>query len=130
MEQFCDQGWQALYFSAMWSWGLYILWTDIPKGHTHITLLHKTYYLIQGTFWLHQLCVMYMEDWRDDFWQYILHHIVSSFLVLSSFFTHFTRVGTHVLVEQDVADIFLPIAKMFDYARFNTTKDVFFAIFA
>ncbi len=77
-----------------------------------------------------------LEKKRKDFIEMMTHHVITSFLVVSSYLMNFTRAGTAILVEQvskwfsfvsidlvflqDFADIFLPLAKMLKYARFST----------
>ena len=65
------------------------------------------------------IVITLLEKKRKDFVEMMLHHFMTSGLVISSFLFNFTRVGTAILVEQDFADIFLPLAKMFKYAKWN-----------
>ena len=53
-----------------------------------------------------------IEKWRTDFLQMMAHHAVTILLVSASYFQHFHISGTAVLITLDVADIFLPLAKV------------------
>jgi hypothetical protein len=53
-----------------------------------------------------------IEKWRTDFVQMMAHHAVTILLVSASYFQHFHISGTAVLITLDVADIFLPLAKV------------------
>jgi acyl-CoA-dependent ceramide synthase len=53
-----------------------------------------------------------IEKWRTDFLQMMAHHAVTISLVSFSYFQHFHISGTAVLITLDVADIFLPLAKV------------------
>lgn len=60
----------------------------------------------------------------------LLRFAPQSGLVGTSYVFHFTRVGTAILAEQDLADILLPMAKMFKYADWKGAADAAFAAFA
>ena len=54
---------------------------------------------VQLCFWVHQLFVLYIEEWRKDMPLYLFHHIITIGLIASSYCFNFTRVGTAILVE-------------------------------
>ena len=145
--RFKDQGWQGLYYLVAWlcgfsllrgtEWGQAVmagdpnpLFQDYPKGHVELSAEFKLYYLLQLCFWVHQLFVLYIEEWRKDMPLYLFHHFITIGLISASYLFNFTRVGTAILVEQDFADIFLPIALMLKYLEWETACEAFFAIFA
>merc|ERR1712187_122806 len=51
-------------------------------------------------------------------------------MLSASYFLGLTRIGTAVLVEQDFADIFLPLAKMLHYGSIEPLSTIVFAAFA
>ena len=61
---------------------------------------------------------------------YLFHHFITIFLISCSYWFNFTRIGTAVLVEQDFADIFLPIALMLKYLEQEALCELFFGLFA
>jgi len=145
--RFKDQGWQGLYYMAAWGVGFTLMrgtawgqaafagdtdpiFQDYPVGHTEITAAFKMYYLLQLCFWVHQLFVLAIEEWRTDMPMYLFHHCLTIFLVGSSYAMNCTRIGTAILVEQDFADIFLPIALMLKYLEMETLCECFFGLFA
>lgn len=91
--------------------------------------LSKFYYLAQLGFWFHQLVVINLEERRKDHWQMFTHHIITIALVISSYYTNFTKVGTVILVLMDFCDILLPLAKMFRYLSLPTLTDTTFVLF-
>jgi len=137
--KFMDQGWSAVYYSWAFFTGLYIMstewgfsssawWNAYPyKDHTPQL---KAYYLIQLSFWIHMMFVTVVEPKRSDFLAMMAHHIITAGLIGFSYGFNFVRVGTAILVEQDFADIWFPIAKMFRYAGWTRTCDALFATFA
>jgi len=107
-----------------------LLFKNYPVGHTTTTGPFKVYYLLQLCFWVHQLFVLCIEEWRTDMPMYLFHHLLTIFLIGSSYCINGTRIGTAILVEQDFADIFLPVALMLKYLELETLCECFFAIFA
>ena len=89
----------------------------------------KTFYLIQLAFWLHMIPVTLIEPWRGDFVSMIVHHFITSGLIISSYSMNCLKIGVAVLAEQDFADIFLPLAKMCKYANIPTIGDGVFVLF-
>ena len=74
---------------------------------------------------MHQLFVWYIEVWRSDCIVYLAHHIITIGLISSSYYGNYLYFGAAVLCEQDFADIFLPVAKMFLYVGNGSTEKRF-----
>lgn len=83
------------------------MWTDWPNRE--LDGLMKGYVLAQWAFWLQQIIVINIEDRRKDHWQMFSHHIITTALISSCYYYHFTRVGNMILVVMDVVDLFLPV---------------------
>jgi len=139
LDKFVESAWQWIYYLAAWTTGFTIMYTEhgfstAAMWTSYPTLLHsalmKSYYLGQLGFWLHMILITLVEPWRNDFPQMMAHHFITSGLIIGSYGMNHVRVGTAVLVEQDFADIFLPLAKMFKYAQWSNTCDIVFALFA
>jgi hypothetical protein len=60
----------------------------------------------------------------------MIHHIVTIFLIVFSYGANFIRVGSLVLLVHDASDVFLELAKLFNYAKCQTLCDIGFVIFA
>ncbi|PPQ71774.1 hypothetical protein CVT26_007608 [Gymnopilus dilepis] len=139
--RFAEQGWSFVYYTAQWAFGLYVhyhlptrlldpqnLWLGYP--HTPLAAPVKVYYLLQTAFYLHQVLILNAEARRSDHYQMMTHHVVTVILMLTSYFTHFTRVGCVIMMLMDCSDIFLPLAKMvryLDISQFAT--DCLFGMF-
>lgn len=92
------------------------------------------YYQIELACYLHQL--MWTEINRSDTVEMVVHHIVTIALLVFSFLTNFTRIGTFILFVHDSADIFLEMGKVFNYIQrvkgnkwAGSVTDGFFALF-
>ncbi|KAG9088200.1 hypothetical protein FRC06_002187 [Ceratobasidium sp. 370] len=92
----------------------------------------KSYYLLQGAYWAQQLIVLILglEKPRKDFTELVIHHIVTIYLVSSSYIVNLTWIGNAVFITMDVSDVFLALSKIFNYLKMNKTKFVAFGWFA
>ncbi|KAG6812329.1 hypothetical protein H0H92_003413 [Tricholoma furcatifolium] len=124
--RFAEQGWSVVYYPLQCAYGMYIhrnlptqilepsaLWKDYP--HIPLAAPLKFYYLGQTAFYIHQVLVLNAEARRKDHYQMMTHHFITIFLVGTSYFMNFTRVGCLLMVLMDWCDIFLPLAKMIRY---------------
>lgn len=85
--------------------------TDLWQNYPHIPLAAplKLYYLTQTAFYIHQVLILNAEARRKDHIQMITHHVITIFLMATSYFSNFTRVGCLIMVLMDWCDIFLPV---------------------
>eukprot|EP00750_Incisomonas_marina_P018346 INCI2853.1.p1 GENE.INCI2853.1~~INCI2853.1.p1 ORF type:complete len:350 (-),score=60.45 INCI2853.1:156-1205(-) len=142
MVKFNDQAWQGTYYTVAWCSGFSIMWRHSDTWGFQIDQLTtsfpdklvdgdmKLYYMLQCSFWLHAIIIHTVEMWRKDFLLYYIHHVITSSLCIGSYFKSATRIGFFILVEQDFADIFLPLAKVFNYANWKESANIVFALFA
>lgn len=84
------------------------VWQNYP--HIPLAGPFKFYYLTQSAFYLHQILILNAEAHRKDHWQMMTHHIITSLLILGSYFTNLTRVGCLIMMLMDLPDIFLPVS--------------------
>ncbi|KAL1681586.1 TLC domain-containing protein [Schizophyllum commune] len=139
--RFAEQGWSAIYYIWQFAFGLYVhinlptkfadlsdLWTEYP--HTTLAAPVKFFYLMEIACYMHQMLVLNAEARRKDHWQMFTHHVITIFLMLSSYYTNFTRIGCLIMVLMDWCDIWLPLAKMGRYLDIpHQIYDYAFAIF-
>ncbi len=135
--KFVEQCWTFLYYISFFCWGSKLLTTwefdlqaDFRLGSA-LPAPHelKLYYLIQSAFWLHMFPVTLTEPWRGDFVAMMSHHCITCSMVGASYYLGVMRIGTAVFVNQDAADVLLPLAKMFKYAGSNSGADIIFGLF-
>jgi TLC domain len=58
---------------------------------------------------MHQILILNAEARRKDHIQMMTHHIITVILVVTSYFTNFTRVGCVIMVLMDCCDIILGV---------------------
>eukprot|EP00929_Paragymnodinium_shiwhaense_P099847 TRINITY_DN61747_c0_g1_i1.p1 TRINITY_DN61747_c0_g1~~TRINITY_DN61747_c0_g1_i1.p1 ORF type:complete len:345 (+),score=72.67 TRINITY_DN61747_c0_g1_i1:137-1171(+) len=150
VTKFKQASWVFVYYVIAFSWGLYefyysVYWLDVKamfQGYPQtaaMTASYKLYFLFQIGFWFHMVFVTLIEPWQKDFPVMLAHHFVTILMLGGCYAGAVTRFGHAVLVEQDFADIFLPVAKMCNYVAlgksklkglFQTIADALFALFA
>jgi hypothetical protein len=59
-----------------------------------------------------------------------IHHIVTMLLLFFSYLVNFLRIGVVVLLCHDGSDVFLELAKLFNYLKMGSLCDVTFSVFA
>lgn len=89
--------------------------SDLWLGYPHIPLAApvKFYYLTQTAFYMHQILILNAEARRKDHVQMMAHHIITVFLMVTSYFTNFTRVGCVIMVLMDWCDVLLAVSPLY-----------------
>ncbi|CEH17500.1 Protein transporter of the TRAM (translocating chain-associating membrane) superfamily [Ceraceosorus bombacis] len=142
LERFVEQGYAMLYWGTAGALGLYVmsfqeswwynlehLWLKYPHWQMRPEL--KAYYLLQLSYWLQQALVMILrlEAPRKDYYELIVHHLVTLWLIFWSYLINLTMIGTTVFVAMDVPDTFLALSKALSYMGIEAITMPVFAIF-
>lgn len=128
VKRFMEQTYSMFYYGISGPFGLWVmsrtpLWffetTPFYLEYPHKThdWYFKVYYLGQAAFWVQQsvVLVLQLEKPRKDFYELILHHIVTIALIWCSYRFHFTWMGLEVYITMDVSDFFLALSKTLNY---------------
>lgn len=118
---------------AAWVYDSDLFWKDWPV-HATTNEMALLYALYVGVY-AHQLVFLFTDTPTSDFWALLAHHAITLFLVLGSWRLHFVRVGAFTMLLHDGSDVFLEIAKCFNYAKtahpkFAGGADLAFVLFA
>ncbi|KAJ6557031.1 TLC domain-containing protein [Mycena vulgaris] len=142
MVRFGEQGYAVVYWGVFGVWGVYTLsttrafwfrtsyfWEDYP--HTHLSGAMKRYYLSQIAYWLQQALVLMLalEKRRSDHWEYVVHHVITVWMVSWSYLMNVTLLGNAVFVSMDIPDTLLALSKLLNYLQLERAKVVSFAVF-
>ncbi|KAL0716525.1 hypothetical protein Bca4012_065847 [Brassica carinata] len=73
--------------------------------------------------------LFFWETRRSDFKVMIVHHIVTSFLIILSYVFRFSRTGSLILAVHEITDVFLEIGKMCKYSGLESMATVSFILF-
>ncbi|KAK7928183.1 TLC domain-containing protein [Apiospora marii] len=140
VTRFAEQGWVLCYYSTAWPMGMYLyyqspyllnlegLWTGWPHQR-ELDGLMKGYFLVQWAYWTQQLLVVNLEARRKDYWEMVIHHVITTSLISASYAYHLHRVGHLILVLMDTVELVFPLAKCLKYLGFKTVCDVIFGVF-
>ena len=149
LYKYKDMGFQLVWYTISWIASVYYLYTltdgtfnlemmwlgqnyatEAKNPHISSIFGFKLFYLCELAFWLHMILITMIEEKRKDFYVMMAHHFLTSGLIGVSYFQNFALAGCALLAEQDFADIFLPMAKLFKYSGMDNVADIVFAFFA
>lgn len=87
----------------------------------------KFYYILSISYYIEDLIIMLISDPNSDFWEMILHHQLSAMLIFASYMNGYWNIGIFVLMQMDIADVFVGIIRaVMDYSS-TTTKFLIYA---
>jgi len=139
LTRFTETGWQFTYYLVIFSYGLHTLWDKAWFWEIRHCFYNMPFHPIDDDVWWYYMLSLsfywsmtlrhFFDVKHKDFWEMLLHHVVTISLLSFSWACNFTRIGTLVLIVHDVSDIFLLGAKMFKYLNLQMWCDVTFAVF-
>mmetsp|Transcript_60391 Transcript_60391/g.141365 ORF Transcript_60391/g.141365 Transcript_60391/m.141365 type:complete len:330 (+) Transcript_60391:97-1086(+) len=124
----CDSIFKCCYYCAMTTW-CYALLRDQPwlprllggsgdtrhcwRGYPYQDLSSElcSFYLTAVGYHLSEVVMLLLEVRHPDFWEMLLHHIVTCCLVVFSYGLSYIRIGSLVLLLHGVTDIFVYLSK-------------------
>ncbi|TBU05620.1 TLC domain-containing protein [Hamiltosporidium magnivora] len=90
----------------------------------------KFYYFMEFSYYFSSLILLFYEPRMSDFYQMVLHHIITLFLIFGSYFKNLLRYGVTVMIIHDISDPFMEFAKLNFYLKKQRKADIVFSIFA
>ncbi|KAM0686145.1 Ceramide synthase 4 [Conglomerata obtusa] len=90
----------------------------------------RIYYYIEIGHYLSTVIFTFTEPRLADFYQMIVHHIITLLLLFFSYYTNLLRYGIIIMFIHDVADPLMECAKIFLYLRYQKSADALFCAFA
>lgn len=137
-RRFLEQTYAMFYYGISGPLGLWImsrtpLWffetTPMYLEYPHKTheIYFKVFYLGQAAFWVQQsvILVLQLEKPRKDFFELVLHHIITIALIWCSYRFHFTWIGIEIFITMDVSDFWLALSKTLNYLDSKLTGPFF-----
>jgi len=139
LKKLSESGFKIGYYLPMWIWGFELAyrngWLQNPKlcwtGFPNIifTPSHELYYTVQLSFYIFiQIAHVFFDVKRKDFWAMLIHHFVTIFLVSFSWYVGYGKIGVVVFVTMDIVDVFLELAKFFNYLKVTSLANFFFVL--
>nr|XP_039273540.1 ceramide synthase 5-like [Styela clava] len=139
-KKFCEASWRFLFYTCLFTYGMSTLWESSWFWDNQLcwenfgrqVLDHQTqvYYMLECSFYLSLLFSIMTDIKRKDFFEQLIHHAATLFLIVFSYIVTFVRIGTLVMAIHDISDIFLELGKCFHYIKRRTLADATFVVFA
>ena len=139
MAKIAETSWKSVYHSFAFTFGMCILlqapwfwdnrhcWIDFPKHPLWPSLY--CYYMIEGAYYIALLLCLTTDVKRKDRNMMVAHHIGTINLIVFSYATNQTRIGSLLMVLHRFADMLLQIAKFLSYCKLKKVANVLFMIF-
>ncbi|XP_046898356.1 ceramide synthase 2 isoform X1 [Hypomesus transpacificus] len=110
-----------------WFYDTRKVWTGFPQQ----SMLESQYwyYILELSFYGSLLFSVTVDVKRKDFKEQIIHHVTTLVLLSFSWCANYIRIGTLVMLVHDASDILLESAKLFNYAKWETTCNTLFVVF-
>lgn len=90
----------------------------------------KFYYYLEISYYFTSLCFLFVDPKMSDFYQMIIHHLITLMLICVSYNINILRYGVCVMLIHDVSDPLLELTKIFFYYNYQKKADILFSIFA
>ncbi|KAG2429637.1 hypothetical protein HXX76_010867 [Chlamydomonas incerta] len=132
MRKWCESCWKMTIYIAFTTLALVVCWGEVwftdsrywwlgctrfPPCNLPVSRGLLLFYCAETGFYLQAIHFLaFHEERRKDWLESMIHHVVTSGLLLYSYALNFTRVGVVVILIHDVSDIFLEMAKLARYA--------------
>uniref|UniRef100_A0A674A4M1 Ceramide synthase 3 n=1 Tax=Salmo trutta TaxID=8032 RepID=A0A674A4M1_SALTR len=115
-------------YDVKWFYDTREVWNGFPKQ----TMLDSQYwyYILEMSFYGSLLFRVTFDVKRKDFKEQIIHHLATLTLLSFSWCVNYIRIGTLVMLIHDASDVLLESAKLFNYAKWETTCNSLFVVFA
>ena len=147
-RKFREAAWRSILYAVACIWAASIMvfgddldwmhdseffWKEWPN-HEVTRDMSSIYELYLGLY-VHQVLFLFLDTRTSDFVALIVHHAITLSIVVASWTISFTRVGCFTMVLHDVSDVFLELAKCFNYCkeahpRIAVGADISFVVFA
>eukprot|EP01128_Nolandella_sp_AFSM9_P008525 TRINITY_DN5233_c0_g1_i1.p1 TRINITY_DN5233_c0_g1~~TRINITY_DN5233_c0_g1_i1.p1 ORF type:complete len:324 (-),score=72.02 TRINITY_DN5233_c0_g1_i1:65-1036(-) len=137
--KFETSAWKFCLYTCMWIYGVSLCWrTDwflvnekMAINWPEVMSDEMTlYYMITLTQYIHASLVIFWQPKQKDFYEMLIHHIVTITLVLFSYAGGFYQIGATIIIFTDTADPLMEAAKLCLYSGWEKMADFFFTVFA
>lgn len=89
----------------------------------------KFYYVMSLSYYIEDLIFHIIQSPNSDYFEMILHHLVTGMLIFSSYFNSLWNFGIFVLMQMDLADVFIGLIRtIMDFSSTYTNIMIYFGI--
>ena len=117
-----ETAWATTQFIFLFWYGLWALWDKPYLWQPSLSWLNYPdhpistdvfwYYQLEMGYYLAQIVFHFVDSarYRSDFWQMLLHHVTTLFLIVFSWTANFCRIGVLIMLLHDIADAYLQVS--------------------
>ncbi|XP_056642594.1 ceramide synthase 5-like [Diorhabda sublineata] len=139
LSKFSKSIWQLIFFTFTFITGMIILWNkswfwilkECWVGYPHQNLTDDVwvYNFMNIAFYWSLLITLLVGTKKKDFNENAIHHSVAILLIYLSVNCQCFRIGTIIIVDLSVSDVFLEASKIANYLEYNKTCTACFILF-
>lgn len=119
---FVGYGLFAIQSEYGWFWNPYEYHLPYPSNKVPERILN--FYALETGYYLYSTVAVFFEPRMKDRNQMFVHHIFTSFLLVSSYLGNTTKFGVPIMLLHDVADPPMEMAKLCIYTGVDTVYDM------
>ncbi|KAJ8016113.1 hypothetical protein DPEC_G00003770 [Dallia pectoralis] len=140
ITKFCESMWRLTFYTVIfiyairhlwvspWMWDTRHCWYNYP--FQTLSPGQYNYYVAELSFYWSLMFSQFTDIKRKDFLIMFVHHLATITLITFSYCNNMLRAGTLVMCVHDAADIFLELAKLANYAKYQRICDTAFIVFS
>eukprot|EP01103_Thecamoeba_quadrilineata_P014893 TRINITY_DN4550_c0_g1_i1.p1 TRINITY_DN4550_c0_g1~~TRINITY_DN4550_c0_g1_i1.p1 ORF type:complete len:270 (+),score=48.14 TRINITY_DN4550_c0_g1_i1:120-929(+) len=135
--KFCESAFKVVYYLPVWVVGFYLastngwltdtkeLWRGYPNQP--IPSILETFYEFQLGFYIFlQITHVFFDVKQKDYYALLIHHFTTIALISLAWWYSYFRIGVVVFFTMDLVDVFLEVARVFHYLKYDTVANFFF----
>merc|ERR1712070_271601 len=108
-------GFYFVVYKQDWIWNNASCWTNYPFMPVYKSIYW--YYMIEFGSYIHEFIYFFTEVKRSDYWEMLIHHLATLFLIAGSYIVNFMPIGAIIMIIHDMVDFLLEFAKLFNYMK-------------
>lgn len=135
-EKFLTSGWKLLSYVVFvavglwaiqtehyWFWNPYSYHLPYPEGIVPSRIIK--FYALETGYYIYSTVAVFFEPKMKDRNQLFVHHIFTTFLLVSSYLGNTTKFGVPIMLLHDVADPPMELAKLCLYSGYELVSTMF-----
>uniref|UniRef100_A0A6Q2XVM7 Homeobox domain-containing protein n=1 Tax=Esox lucius TaxID=8010 RepID=A0A6Q2XVM7_ESOLU len=140
LTKFCESMWRLTFYTGIFMYAIRHLWVSPWMWDTRqcwynypfqaLSPGQYNYYVAELAFYWSLMFSQFTDIKRKDFLIMFVHHLATITLITFSYCNNMLRAGTLVMCVHDAADIFLELAKLANYAKYQRICDTAFIVFS
>jgi len=115
---FLAYGLTAIQSESDWFWNPYEYHLPYPNGN-QVPLKLRNLYALEMGYYLFNTVAVFFEPKMKDRIQMFVHHVFTSFLIVTSYVMGTTKFGVPIMLLHDIADPFMELAKLSLYSGYS-----------